>query len=416
MTINILSLNSFSVYAEYFIGVSVIYVLILFILVVNNIPGSFFQNVISEAFAIILLFSCLLILNENQFFFNSVKNFYFFDVLNSWQYLLNIVLSKSNKSRFFSSNSNKSINYPSVNEWTLHGYFYGHCDFRGRFIEDFVIIHNRNYFVSVSVWHPNKESLLKILNSSHFDTIILEHQKKFGNLVDGCFYFDIFGTLWVHPILCVYFVPMRYKFLWVKTLGFSEFKLPTYEQLCNIFPDSCFKKNQKTYLIKKLDITYHIPSMEYDMINHLRSILQIYSWSTFDFKYGMFFFTTGKKEGPYAHKPKVYVGVVKNYQSNLIKKLQPLKKYYSNMELLHVIKFDNNYDSEFYNFEESILNELKKISKPFEKKLSFETDITAFPNISKEKLTEVVLSHYNLNSHTCAICPAEFIKKFNESV
>ena len=70
MTINILSLNSFSVYAEYFIGVSVIYVLILFILVVNNIPGLFFQNVISEAFAIILLFSCLLILNENQFFFN----------------------------------------------------------------------------------------------------------------------------------------------------------------------------------------------------------------------------------------------------------------------------------------------------------------------------------------------------------
>lgn len=70
MIINILSLNSFSVYAEYFIVVSIIYVLILFILVVNNIQGLFFQNVISEAFAIILLSSCLLILNENQFFFN----------------------------------------------------------------------------------------------------------------------------------------------------------------------------------------------------------------------------------------------------------------------------------------------------------------------------------------------------------
>lgn len=73
MTINILSLNSFSVYAEYFIGTSIIYVLILLILVINNIPGLFIQSAISEAFAIILLTSCFIILNENQFFFTVIN-------------------------------------------------------------------------------------------------------------------------------------------------------------------------------------------------------------------------------------------------------------------------------------------------------------------------------------------------------
>ena len=73
MTINILSLNSFSVYAEYFIGTSIIYVLILSILVINNIPGLFIQSAISEAFAIILLTSCFIILNENQFFFTVIN-------------------------------------------------------------------------------------------------------------------------------------------------------------------------------------------------------------------------------------------------------------------------------------------------------------------------------------------------------
>lgn len=73
MTINILSLNSFSVYTEYFIGVSIIYVLIILIVLTTNIPGLFIQDIISEVFAIILLASCFLIMNENQFCFKTIN-------------------------------------------------------------------------------------------------------------------------------------------------------------------------------------------------------------------------------------------------------------------------------------------------------------------------------------------------------
>lgn len=77
MTINILSLNNFSVYAEYFIVVSIIYILIMIILIINNIPGLFIQTAISEAFATILFLSCILILNENQF---KITNEYFYSL------------------------------------------------------------------------------------------------------------------------------------------------------------------------------------------------------------------------------------------------------------------------------------------------------------------------------------------------
>nr|AVR57631.1 NADH dehydrogenase subunit 2 [Surirella sp.] len=69
MTINILSLNSFSVYTEYFIGISVIYVLIILIILTGNVQGLLIQGIISEAFAIILLANCFLMMNEHQFCF-----------------------------------------------------------------------------------------------------------------------------------------------------------------------------------------------------------------------------------------------------------------------------------------------------------------------------------------------------------
>lgn len=92
MTINILSLNSFSVYAEYFIGTSIIYVLIILILVINNIPGLFIQSTISEAFAVILLASCFIILNENQFFFTVINQ----SSINDFFYSLNTNLLYDN--------------------------------------------------------------------------------------------------------------------------------------------------------------------------------------------------------------------------------------------------------------------------------------------------------------------------------
>jgi NADH-quinone oxidoreductase subunit N len=72
MIINILNLNSFSVYAEYFIGVTSLYVLIFLTLLIKNIPGLFILKVISEIFGIILLVSCFLICYENQYFLNII--------------------------------------------------------------------------------------------------------------------------------------------------------------------------------------------------------------------------------------------------------------------------------------------------------------------------------------------------------
>jgi NADH-quinone oxidoreductase subunit N len=85
MIINILSLNSFSVYAEYFIGVTSLYVLIFLTLLIKNIPGLFILKVISEIFGIILLVSCFLIFYENQYFLKIISQ----PLTNAFNYNLN---------------------------------------------------------------------------------------------------------------------------------------------------------------------------------------------------------------------------------------------------------------------------------------------------------------------------------------
>jgi NADH-quinone oxidoreductase subunit N len=63
-------LQSFSVFPEYFISVSLIYVLIVVVLITYKFYGFMLQKTVSECIAIILLMSCYLILNDDLVIIN----------------------------------------------------------------------------------------------------------------------------------------------------------------------------------------------------------------------------------------------------------------------------------------------------------------------------------------------------------
>lgn len=65
MTVNFLNLNFFPVFLEYFLGVSILYILILCVLLTNNIRGILVQRIISDCFGFILLLGVFVTLNDD---------------------------------------------------------------------------------------------------------------------------------------------------------------------------------------------------------------------------------------------------------------------------------------------------------------------------------------------------------------
>ena len=62
---NVVSLQSFTVFSEYFIALSIIYILIVITLITYNSYGLMLQKGISECIALVLFMSCYLILNDD---------------------------------------------------------------------------------------------------------------------------------------------------------------------------------------------------------------------------------------------------------------------------------------------------------------------------------------------------------------
>lgn len=58
-------LKFFNIFSEYFIGIMVIYLLVVFILLASNIYGILIQRILSEVISFILLLNSFLVLNEN---------------------------------------------------------------------------------------------------------------------------------------------------------------------------------------------------------------------------------------------------------------------------------------------------------------------------------------------------------------
>ena len=80
---NIINLQSFTVFPEYFISISIIYVLIVIVLITYNIYGLMLQKAISECMFLILFMACYLMINDDLItldfvtFNNSIVNDYF---------------------------------------------------------------------------------------------------------------------------------------------------------------------------------------------------------------------------------------------------------------------------------------------------------------------------------------------------
>ena len=80
---SIISLQSFTVFTEYFIALSIIYILIVITLITYNSNGLMLQKAISECMALILFMSCYLMINDDLIsldflsFNHSIVNDYF---------------------------------------------------------------------------------------------------------------------------------------------------------------------------------------------------------------------------------------------------------------------------------------------------------------------------------------------------
>jgi NADH-quinone oxidoreductase subunit N len=62
---NVISLQSFTVFSEYFIALSIIYILIVITLITYNSYGLMLQKALSECIALILFMSCYLLINDD---------------------------------------------------------------------------------------------------------------------------------------------------------------------------------------------------------------------------------------------------------------------------------------------------------------------------------------------------------------
>jgi NADH-quinone oxidoreductase subunit N len=80
---SVVLLNSFTVFPEYLLSVSIIYVLIVMVLITYNVYGLMIQKAISQCIALMLLMACYLMVNDDLIsfgfltFHNSIVNDYF---------------------------------------------------------------------------------------------------------------------------------------------------------------------------------------------------------------------------------------------------------------------------------------------------------------------------------------------------
>lgn len=72
--LNLVELNTFNVFPEYFIGISALYILVVIVLISYNVYGLIIQKALSECIGLVLLLACYLILNDDLVFsFNSLE-------------------------------------------------------------------------------------------------------------------------------------------------------------------------------------------------------------------------------------------------------------------------------------------------------------------------------------------------------
>lgn len=65
---NLVELKTFNVFAEYFLGISVLYILVVIVLISYNVYGLIIQKALSECIGLTLLLACYLILNDDLVF------------------------------------------------------------------------------------------------------------------------------------------------------------------------------------------------------------------------------------------------------------------------------------------------------------------------------------------------------------
>ena len=65
---NLIELNTFNVFPEYFLGISALYIIIVVVLLTYNIFGLIVQKSISDCIGLVLLLSCYLIVNDDLLF------------------------------------------------------------------------------------------------------------------------------------------------------------------------------------------------------------------------------------------------------------------------------------------------------------------------------------------------------------
>ena len=81
--LNIINLHSFTLFPEYLVSISLIYVLLVVTLISYNVDGLILQNSVSKCLALILLMACYLLMNDDLIwldfatFNNSIINDYF---------------------------------------------------------------------------------------------------------------------------------------------------------------------------------------------------------------------------------------------------------------------------------------------------------------------------------------------------
>ena len=62
---NLIYLQSFTLFPESFVSISIFYILIVMVLITYNVYGLMLQKAISEYMALVLLMSCYLIVNDD---------------------------------------------------------------------------------------------------------------------------------------------------------------------------------------------------------------------------------------------------------------------------------------------------------------------------------------------------------------
>ena len=89
-----IKLKFFCIFGEYFIGIAVIYLLVLFLLLISNIYGILVQKVLAEIIGFTLIFVCFLLLKEKT------QNFYFtYQPIYAWfnKFIIFDLFSKTTK-------------------------------------------------------------------------------------------------------------------------------------------------------------------------------------------------------------------------------------------------------------------------------------------------------------------------------